>query len=154
VVDLRFSTALQLMLSLALAAREGVPMMSSFDLAEGLAANPSLVRKLIVPLVQAGLLSSTKGKLGGVALARSPKQITLADIYGAVLPERKMFFQRTEIPHRCLVSSNIGEFLGDLESELEGVVHGTLSARTLEQSLDELRDRSARRGRSSRRVKA
>ena len=151
-VDLRFPTALQLMLSLTLAAREGVLSMSSSELAEGLAANPSLVRKLIGPLVQAGLLASSKGKLGGVALARPPDEITLADVYRAVLPDKKMFFQRTEIPHRCVVSSNMEPLFADLETELEDAVLGSLGARTLAGCLVEMEEKGERRGARRRRA--
>lgn len=143
VVDLRFASAMQLMLSLALAVREGVPTMSSSELAEGLATNPSLVRKLLAPLVQAGLVASSKGKLGGVTLARPAQDITLADVYRAVLPDRKMFFLRTEIPHRCLVSSNIEHLFADISTELEHAVLGLLGARTLAGSLVEMQQSCA-----------
>ena len=138
-VDLRFSTALQLMLSLALGVREGVTTMSSSELAEGVATNPSLVRRLVAPLVQAGLLGSTRGTLGGVALARAASEITLADVYRAVHPERRLFSQRTDIPHRCLVSSNIEGLFTDLESDVDEALIAVLERRTLHSCLDEMR---------------
>ena len=67
-IDVRFPTALQIMLSLALAERNAVSHLSSAELAKSLGANPSFVRKLLVPLVQSNLLRSQMGKAGGVRL--------------------------------------------------------------------------------------
>ncbi len=72
------------------------------------------------------------------ALAKSAADITLADVYRAVLPARKMFLQRAEIPHRCVVSSNIEEFLGRLGAEAEDAVLASLGTRSLQASLDEM----------------
>jgi Rrf2 family transcriptional repressor of oqxAB len=126
------------MLSLTLAAREGIETMSSTELAEGLAANPSLVRRLIAPLVHAKLLDSNRGKQGGVGLARSPSQITLADIYRAVHASRKVFSQRTEVPHRCVVSANIDGLVSDVDAEVSAAMLGSLRSRTLERCLQEM----------------
>ena len=60
-LDIRFSSALKAMLFLAAAAEQGSPTLSSAQLAEGLGTNPSLVRKLLVPLARGGLVVSTKG---------------------------------------------------------------------------------------------
>jgi Rrf2 family transcriptional repressor of oqxAB len=137
------------MLSVALAAREGITTMSSSELAEGLATNPVLVRKLVVPLVAAGLLQSSRGKLGGVALARAADRISLGDIYRAVFADKKLFPQREAIPHRCLVSSNIEGLLADVESEVDEAVTHALDHRTLESCLDEMASRSRGRRRKA-----
>jgi Iron-dependent Transcriptional regulator len=77
-IDVRFPTALQIMLSLALAEQQSVSRLSSKQLAQSLGANPSFVRKLLVPLVQNKLLSSQMGKAGGVRLARPAAEIKTA----------------------------------------------------------------------------
>ncbi|HEX8536957.1 MAG TPA: Rrf2 family transcriptional regulator [Cystobacter sp.] len=137
--DLRFPTALQMMLGLVLAEREGVATMSSTQLAEGLGANPSLVRKLLVPLVRAGLVQSFMGKSGGVRLGRPAGEITLRDIYCCVTDGKKLWSARSNVPHRCLVSSNIERFFDELADEAEQAMLDTLGRRTLEQSFAELR---------------
>jgi Rrf2 family transcriptional repressor of oqxAB len=138
VVDLRFVSTLQALLSLALAQREGVELLTSSELAEGLATNPSLVRRLIAPLVHAGLVLSTKGKLGGLALAKPSREITLADVYRATLPDKKLFAARASVPHRCVVSTNLGPFLIGLSTEMEDAVLAGLGTRTLADALGEL----------------
>jgi hypothetical protein len=65
-IDVRFPTALQLMLNLALAHAEGVAQLSSTQLAGALGTNPSLVRKLLSPLANSGLVRSSFGRDGGI----------------------------------------------------------------------------------------
>src|SRR5258707_14627717 len=101
-IDVRFSTALQIMLSLTLAQNEGVARLSSAQLAEGVDSNASFVRKLIAPLIEAGLISSTMGREGGLSLGRAPEAITLFEIYRAVTGEKPLWLARTNVPHRCL----------------------------------------------------
>ena len=40
----------------------------------------AFLAKLVPPLVRAGILSSTRGKNGGISFARSPYQTSLADV--------------------------------------------------------------------------
>jgi Rrf2 family transcriptional regulator, repressor of oqxAB len=149
VLDLRFPTALQAMLSLALAAERGVPRLSSAGLGGGLRANPSLVRRLLRQLSSHGLVTSTLGKAGGVSLARQPGTITLAEIYVAATEGKPLWTARADIPHRCVVSSNIEPYFTDLAAQAEAAVRETLADKTLANVLTELR---ARDRRASRRV--
>lgn len=136
--DLRFPTALQIMLSLALAERESIPSLSSAQLAAGIGVNPSFVRKLVVPLVHDGLVLSLEGKNGGTRLGRPSAEITLRDIYCSVMGTKKLWIARPGVPHRCLVSSNVGRFFETLANDAEEAVLGLLGSHTLQQSLEEL----------------
>src|SRR6202041_2690237 len=138
VIDVRFPTALQIMLSLALADRNSISQLSSAELAKSLGANPSFVRKLLVPLVQSKLLRSQMGKTGGVRLARPAAEITLRDIYGAVVADTKIWAPRTGIPHRCLVSSNVQGYFEELIDDAQEAILAMLGQRTLLQALTEL----------------
>jgi Rrf2 family transcriptional repressor of oqxAB len=138
-LDLRFPTALQMMLSLALAEEDGVRTVVSAQLADGLGANPSFVRKLLVPLVQADLVVSSMGRNGGVRLARSAEQITLRDVYSAVTGDKKLLAPRKDVPHRCLVSANVERFFEALAEDAEDSMLRTLGDRSLASSLSELR---------------
>ena len=137
-IDIRFPTALQIMLSLALADRSSVSQLSSAELARSLGANPSFVRKLLVPLVQSKLLRSQMGKTGGVRLARPAAEITLRDIYGAVVADTKIWAPRTGIPRRCLVSSNVQGYFEELIDDAQDAILSMLGQRTLLQVLSEL----------------
>jgi|ERR1700733_1086756 len=138
VIDVRFPTALQIMLSLALADRNSVSQLSSAELAKSLGANPSFVRKLIVPLVQSKLLRSQMGKTGGVRLARPAAEITLRDIYGAVAANAKIWAPRTGMPRRCLVSSNVQGYFEELIDDAQDAILCMLGQRTLLEVLSEL----------------
>ncbi len=59
-------------------------MRTSADIAEHAGTNPVVVRRVLGKLREAGLLVSEKGHAGGWRLARTPEQITLADVYLAL----------------------------------------------------------------------
>jgi len=79
--NLRFSTAIE---ALALMATEPEKFHTSQALATAVATNPVVIRRLLSALSRAGLVTSAKGPSGGTHLAKSPKQITLRDIYRAL----------------------------------------------------------------------
>ena len=147
-IDVRFPTALQIMLSLALADRNSICYLSSAELAKSLGANPSFVRKLLVPLVQSKLLRSQMGKAGGVRIARPAADINLRDIYCAVVADTKIWAPRTGIPKRCLVSSNVQGYFEELIDDAQDAIHSMLGQRTLLQVLTELeiRENGKRQG--------
>jgi len=142
-IDVRFPTALQMMLSLALAQAEGVERLSSAELAEGVDSNPTFVRRLLVPLMQAGLVRSTMGRDGGVSLSVDAAAITLGEIYKATMGG--LWAGRSDIPHRCLVSCNVERFFGNLADEVDESVVRLLGRRTLADTLLELRTLDAER---------
>jgi len=138
VIDLRFPTALQMMLTLAYAEEQGRGQMTSAQLATGLGSTASLVRKLLVPLRESGLIVSALGKTGGVRLARKARAITLREIYRSVTEEKKLFAARPDVPHLCIISSNVEHFFEGLAGDAEAAVLGMLGRRTLHTSLQQL----------------
>jgi len=50
------------------------------DIAQARGIPPHFLAKLIPPLVRAGILSSTRGKNGGISFARAPEEVSLADV--------------------------------------------------------------------------
>ena len=142
-IDVRFPTALQMMLSLALAQAEGVERLSSAELAEGVDSNPTFVRRLLVPLMQAGFVRSTMGRDGGVSLSVDAAAITLGEIYKATMGDKKLWTGRSDIPHRCLVSRTVDRFFGNLAGEVDESVLRLLARRTLADVLLELRSLDA-----------
>ena len=138
-VDVRFSSALKAMLLLGHGEEEGSPVLSSTQLARSLDTNPSLVRKLMVPLVQDGLVTSIKGRSGGVRLGRPADRITLGEIYRSSVGDKPLWAPRAEGPRECLVTNNSAAYFAQLTTEIEVAVLGALADRTLAESLDELR---------------
>jgi Rrf2 family transcriptional repressor of oqxAB len=144
-IDVRFPTALQMMLSLALAQAEGVERLTSAELAEGVDSNPTFVRRLLVPLIQAGLVRSTMGRDGGVTLSVDAAAITLGEIYKATMGDKRLWTGRSDIPNRCVVTRNVERFFGNLADEVDESVVRLLGGRTLADALLELRTLDAER---------
>ncbi|WP_244484967.1 Rrf2 family transcriptional regulator [Bradyrhizobium tropiciagri] len=67
----------------------GEPVTSE-QLAQAMATNPVVVRRVMAGLREQGLIRSEKGHGGGWTLARDPADITLADIYRAVARRRSL----------------------------------------------------------------
>src|SRR5882724_1961757 len=78
--SVQFSVAAHIM---AVLGRYRGKEISSATLAGSVNADPTFVRKSLSKLSHAGLIVTTRGKNGASTLARSPKQITLLDIYRA-----------------------------------------------------------------------
>src|ERR1700733_11103300 len=138
-LDVRFSSALKAMLLLGHAEEESSPVLTSTQLARSLNTNPSLVRKLMVPLVRDALVASVKGRGGGVRLGRPADQITLGEIYRSSIGDKPLWAPRAEGPRECLVTNHSAQYFARLTDETEAAVLCALEGRTLADRLDELR---------------
>lgn len=133
-IDLRFPTALQMVLSVAMAHEQNTPCTSA-ELATALGANPAMVRKLMVPLGRDGIIVSSPGRNGGIRLGRSPESITLLDVHRASVECKRLFAGRPNVPAICMVSRNIARFFDDLTDEAMAQVSALLAGRTIADSL-------------------
>jgi len=95
--------------------------MTSDQLAEGIRTNPTVIRRLLAKLSEAGLLESFKGKAGGVILNKSPKEITLKDIYMATVEDKKMLCNppEKEPSKHCAVSCSMKKIMMDVVDGFE-----------------------------------
>ena len=133
-IDLRFSTALQMVLSVALADKDGFRC-TSRTLAEGLNTNASFIRKLLIPLTNEGMIVAAIGKGGGIHLGRAAEQITLRELYLAAMEQKRILVAREDIPCRCRISSNINEFFPEVAAEAETAMLYALGRRNIAESL-------------------
>ena len=138
-MDLRFSSALQVLLSLALAEEQCAVPVASSQLADGLGVPSSVVRRLAAVLIEHGLVSSSMGKSGGLRLARSAGQIRLVDVYDAVQVDAPLWGRRKDLVHQCLVTTHIEEFVEELDADTQAVVRRFLAGRTLADSMARLK---------------
>lgn len=58
---------------------------SSGELSKSVRTNPVVVRRILGDLNQAGLIQAERGKTGGFSLARKTSEISLLDVYRAVM---------------------------------------------------------------------
>tara|TARA_Y100000385_G_scaffold289126_1_gene357638 strand:+ start:507 stop:929 length:423 start_codon:yes stop_codon:yes gene_type:complete len=91
---------------------------TSADIAEHAGTNPVVVRRVLGPLREAGLLTSEKGHAGGWKLARSPKNITLADVYTA-LNERLVAGDGTDYVPSCSIEHSLHKRVSSVLAEIE-----------------------------------
>jgi Rrf2 family transcriptional repressor of oqxAB len=138
-LDFRFSTALQIMLSLALADEHGIANVTSSHLADGLGVSSSFVRSAIVPMVREGLIASSMGKFGGLRLGRPASAITLREIYNAGTREKRLWDVRSDVPSRCIVSANIESFFDGLSGGADELIGAWLSQQSLADALGSIR---------------
>lgn len=84
---------------------------TSTFLAGSVNVHPVIIRKVLGQLRTAGLVEVAAG-IGGAKLTRSPKDITLLDVFRAVEEDENLFhFQENPNPN-CLVGRNIHRVLG------------------------------------------
>jgi Rrf2 family transcriptional repressor of oqxAB len=126
-LDYRFPTALQMVLSVAMAEQLGQRSTSAI-LAYGLEANPSFIRKLMVPLTRDGIIVSTLGRNGSIHLGRPAESITLRDIYVSVIEDKKLWASRPDVPARCVVSANACWYFKSIADEAEQASLNVLAA--------------------------
>lgn len=138
-VNVRFASALQVMMSLSHGTQMGHPQLTSTQLAEGLNTNPTSVRALVSLLAKEGLVESFKGKTGGVRLKKNPDKVTLKDIYLAVAENGTLLAGRTEIPHQCIVTRNMDNIFAEVSQSAEKVLLKHFSGISLSQLMSRLR---------------
>ncbi|EPH1792455.1 putative transcriptional regulator [Klebsiella quasipneumoniae] len=146
-LDYRFPTALQMVLSVAMAEQMGERSTSAI-LAYGLEANPSFIRKLMVPLTRDGIIVSTLGRNGSIHLGRNGSihlgrpadKITLRDIYLSVIEDKKLWASRPDVPARCVVSANACWYFKSVADEAEQASLNVLARHTVASALEALKN--------------
>jgi Rrf2 family protein len=112
-------------------------------LAGSVNANPVFVKRILVKLSKAKLVKTTVGKSGGYDLARSPKSISLLDIYSAVNPPDAFAIHAYPKTKECVVSCNIKEVMSDVLVGTQEAVRRDLRQTTLADVVSKIRARSA-----------
>lgn len=111
-------------------AREPEISRTSADIAKHAGTNPVVVRRVLGRLRQAGLLTSEKGHAGGWKLARSPQDITLADVYLA-LDERLIAPDNLEDACKCSVEDALHRKVSAVMDDIERSLIDRLAATTI-----------------------
>ena len=111
-------------------------------LAGSVNANSVFVKRILVKLSKAKLVTATVGKSGGYDLARSPQSISLFDIYSAVSPPGAFAIHSYEKKKWCVVSSNIKEVMGDVLIDTQKAVENDLKRTTLADVVSKIRSKS------------
>lgn len=115
----QFTTAVHIMTALAFHQKQEAQKLNSELLAKSLHSNPVVVRRLLSKLTKAGLVETSRGKSGGVALAQKYQAITLDQIYSAVSTSKMICTPKKPQLKECPVSCSMGELLSDVADGVE-----------------------------------
>jgi Rrf2 family protein len=115
---------------------------SSATLAESVSADPTFVRKSLSKLSKAGLVVTKRGKSGASMLSRSPRQITLLDIYRASAAPPAFAIHSYPVEKRCPVSCHLKECMSELLSQAQNSFERSLAKITLADLVGQIRQKT------------
>ena len=115
---------------------------SSGTLAESVNADPTFVRKSLSKLSKAGLVVTKRGKSGASMLSRSPRQITLLDIYRASAAPPAFAIHSYPVEKRCPVSCHLKECMSELLSQAQNSFESSLAKITLANLVGQIRHKT------------
>lgn len=105
---------------------------SSEALAENICTNAVRVRRVMSKLKKVGLVSSAEGAEGGYLIARDARDITLAQVAGAIGGAIVSSHWRSgDIDKECLISSGMGAVMEDLYDDMDRQCRALLAKRTI-----------------------
>lgn len=137
-MDTKFSSAIH---TLILISEAEIPM-SSEQIAGSVGTNASYIRKLTTRLSKAKIIEGRRG-VSGFNLKKNPSEITLLDIYKAVMEVNEIhIFDIHQNPNdMCVVGQNIKPVLSGMFKEMEEQIEMQLKAMTLENCMDIMKNK-------------
>lgn len=135
----RLSDALHILAYLHLAAGAGT---SSADIARSVHTNPAYVRQLMSKLKAAGLITVTRGR-SDAALAVPPDEITMCNVYQAVMGDAPVLHLDTHVNPECGIGVNVQLAISDFYARIQDAVYREMQTITLADILDRYEDLAA-----------
>ena len=114
-------------------------VLDSRTIAASVNTNPVVVRRLLIALRRAGLVRTVSGKSGGSTLARSPRQVSLLDIFHAVQSPQFIAVNDRNVLRKCPVSCCMKEIMVDVSQRAERALRQQLRGVTLDQVIRKIR---------------
>jgi Rrf2 family protein len=139
VKSVQFAVAAHIMAALGYFHGEQI---SSATLAESVNADPTFVRKSLSKLSKAGLVVTKRGKSGASMLSRSPRRITLLDIYRASAAPPAFAIHSYPVEKRCPVSCHLKECMSELLSQAQNSFERSLAKITLADLVGQIRQKT------------
>ncbi len=125
--NIQFSVGVRIMQVLHIHADKRVT--SSF-IRESVNADAASVRLVLAKLAKAGLVATTRGRIGSSALARPADRISLLDIYKAISVPPVFAVHSHPVEKTCVVSTyhkkTMAEVLKDCQSAFEATLAGRM----------------------------
>lgn len=118
--------------------------LSSQAIAASVESNPALIRRLMVALRQAGLLTTQQGA-AQPRLTREPGLISLLDIYRAVRVEGSLLHIDDKTNPQCIVGGNIQETLRGAYQQVQRAAENQMAQIKLSELIAEIWTRERQR---------
>lgn len=136
-VNSRLTVAVHILSYLVFASRKRPDPVTSEQIARSVRTNPVVIRRLLGLLRKSGLVRSQRGANAGWTLARSPKAITLLDVYSAVHGE-PLFGPHASPPNpQCPIGRGLPTTLRKVYGTLEDELRGKLARTSVDEVLAE-----------------
>ena len=139
VKSVQFAVAAHIMAALGYFHGEEI---SSATLADSVNADATFVRKSLSKLSKAGLVVTKRGQSGASMLSRSPRQITLLDIYRASAAPLAFAIHSYPVEKRCVVSCNLKECMSAVLSQAQSSFEKSLARITLADLVGKIREKT------------
>jgi Rrf2 family protein len=115
----RFAVAVH---ALAMLAFHKDERQTSRSIAESVATNPVVIRRLLAQLTRAGIVESSHGAKGGFRLAKPAAKVSLQDIYQAVEGCAGMFARREKKNEKCPLACRMADILQTVFARVESKI--------------------------------
>lgn len=127
-MDMKFSVAVHVLILIS----ESPTPINSDQMATSVGTNASYVRKILALLKKAGIVDGHRG-ISGYTLMITPEQLTLLQIYQAVMEEPKphLLDIHQNPSDRCIVGRHIRPVLSGMFSGVEDAFANALGEKTL-----------------------
>ena len=137
-MDTKFSVAVHILILVS----ESPTPINSDQMAISVGTNASYVRKILALLKKAGIVHGHRG-ISGCTLLIPPEQLTLLQIYQAVMEESKphLLDIHQNPGDRCVVGRHIRPVLSDMFGEVEYAFAHSLAEKTLADCIAEIRNK-------------
>ena len=137
-MDMKFSVAVHVLILIS----ESPTPINSDQMATSVGTNASYVRKILALLKKAGIVDGHRG-ISGYTLMITPEQLTLLQIYQAVMEEPKphLLDIHQNPSDRCIVGRHIRPVLSEMFADVEDAFACALAEKTLADCIADIRQR-------------
>ena len=137
-MDTKFSVAVHVLILIS----ESPPPINSDQMALSVGTNASYVRKILALLKKAGIVDGHRG-ISGCTLLFTPEQLTLLQIYQAVMeePPPHLLDIHQNPSDRCIVGRHIRPVLSGMFADVEDAFARALAEKTLADCIAGIRKR-------------
>ena len=137
-MDTKFSVAVHVLILIS----EASNPISSDQMAGSVGTNASYIRKILALLKKGEIVNGQRG-IGGYSLTVAPEQLTLLQIYQAVMEEPKIHLLdiHQNPSDQCIVGRYIRPVLTGMFADMEDTFARSLSGKTLADCIADIRKR-------------